>query len=134
MCGIVGIVTKKNRGVKGSLIDILRRLEYRGYDSCGLALINDNVIKVSKTTKGIDILEVASSHIVDSNIGIAHTRWATHGKVDGNNAHPFVSTNGKWAIVHNGIIDNYVNLKQQCLNEGLTFSSDTDSEVVSNLL
>ncbi|MBQ9280087.1 MAG: glutamine--fructose-6-phosphate transaminase (isomerizing) [Clostridia bacterium] len=131
MCGIVGYIGSKS--AENVLISGLRRLEYRGYDSCGIATIHDGKFAVSKTTKRIDDLESNLKEDV-STIGIGHTRWATHGAATIANAHPHVSNSEKFIVVHNGIIENYVALKELLKEKGFQFYSDTDTEVIPNLI
>lgn len=126
MCGIVGYIGKKNS--LPILIKGLRRLEYRGYDSAGVAYIKDNNIKIVKTTGKIDNLDKLLNYNDKSPIGIGHTRWATHGGVDTTNSHPHQA--GSITIVHNGILENYQELKEILTNKGYTFKSDTDTEVL----
>lgn len=132
MCGIVGYIGEKQ--AYPILINGLYRLEYRGYDSAGLAINNDS-LKLYKTKGKVADLE---KHIADKNIsgtvGIAHTRWATHGEPNSINAHPHYSPSGKMAIIHNGIIENYNSLKEELLNRGYEFTSDTDTEVLIHLI
>lgn len=132
MCGIVGYVGCNQ--ATPILLNALEKLEYRGYDSAGIA-IYENKIKVFKDTKKIAELRNDINKLnLNSNVGIGHTRWATHGKPTIENAHPHLSENGKFAIVHNGIIENYIPLKKELLSAGFKFKSDTDTEVVANLL
>ncbi len=132
MCGIVGYVGCNQ--ATPILLNALEKLEYRGYDSAGIA-IYENKIKVFKDTKKIAELRNDINKLnLNSNVGIGHTRWATHGKPTIENAHPHLSANGKFAIVHNGIIENYIPLKEELLSAGFKFKSDTDTEVVANLL
>lgn len=131
MCGIAGY-TGKN--VESVLIDKLKRLEYRGYDSAGIAVNGKNGLVITKTAGMIDNFKKAVKNTVGAKSGIAHTRWATHGKPDEINAHPHVSNDKKWAIVHNGIIENYAELKEELKTKGMVFYSETDSEVVAKLL
>jgi len=133
MCGIVGAIAE--RSIKQTLIDGLKRLEYRGYDSAGLAILNTKHQIVRLRTPGkVGELEnlVAKSHI-DGNIGIAHTRWATHGAPSEENAHPLISHN-EIALVHNGIIENHEELRKFLLEQGYEFTSETDSETVVHLI
>lgn len=135
MCGIIGIINKKNN-ITRKTIDMLKQLEYRGYDSCGITVVkNDNFLTIKSVGK-ISNLEkkLLDYGDISSNISIAHTRWATHGKVCCENAHPHISCKDDVAIVHNGIIENYVDLRNFLVNEGYKFSSDTDSEIICNLV
>ncbi|HLA53927.1 MAG TPA: glutamine--fructose-6-phosphate transaminase (isomerizing) [Flavitalea sp.] len=128
MCGIVGYVG--HREAYPVVLKGLKRLEYRGYDSSGVALL-DKGLKVYKKKGKVAELEDSLIGInTHSNIGIGHTRWATHGEPSDRNAHPHVSSNGKLAMIHNGIIENYNLLKQELLSKGYTFTSDTDTEVL----
>lgn len=131
MCGIIGYVGEENS--VNYLIDGLEKLEYRGYDSAGFAVINNKEIKTIKAVGSPQLLYEKASKIV-ANIGIGHTRWATHGPATLENAHPHLSNNGLFAIVHNGIIENYNLLKQELLKKNYEFRSDTDSEVFAQLL
>lgn len=131
MSGIVGYIGWQN--AVPILIDTLKRLEYRGYDSTGIAVINDSSLGVRKRVGNIDVLkESLYKEPLNGMIGIGHTRWATHGKPTEENAHPHVA--GKIAIVHNGIIENYLSLKESLLKEGRKFLSDTDTEVIAHLI
>ena len=131
MCGIVGGVAE--RCVTDILIEGLKRLEYRGYDSAGLALLNNQkILRERRVGKVANLAEAVSEQHLMGNIGIAHTRWATHGKPTENNAHPHVS--GNVAVVHNGIIENYQELKDDLQALGYVFTSQTDTEVVAHLV
>ena len=134
MCGIVGYIGP--REAYPIILKGLKRLEYRGYDSAGIALYDGNDIKLSKTKGKVDDLEkrVASDITTDGNLGIGHTRWATHGVPNDVNSHPHYSNSGDLVIIHNGIIENYEALKKELLNRGYTFKSDTDTEVLVNLI
>lgn len=134
MCGIVGYIGKKD--AFPILIKGLRRLEYRGYDSAGVALINDNGnLNVCKTKGKVDnLIEYCSDKNVSGSVGIAHTRWATHGEPSAVNAHPHYSESKNLAIIHNGIIENYADLKEKLQAKGVTFRSDTDTEVLVQLV
>ncbi|MGB3130021.1 MAG: glutamine--fructose-6-phosphate transaminase (isomerizing) [Dehalococcoidia bacterium] len=130
MCGIVGYVGE--REAQPVLINCLKRLEYRGYDSCGIALLGGRT-EVYKDAGRIEELEkILQSN--ESRTGIGHTRWATHGKPSEVNAHPHVDCSGKIAVVHNGVIENFLHLKEQLTNEGHTFRSETDTEVIPHLI
>ncbi|NPB04560.1 MAG: glutamine--fructose-6-phosphate transaminase (isomerizing) [Thermotogae bacterium] len=134
MCGIVGYVGRKD--AESVLTVGLQKLEYRGYDSAGIALLSSGEIEVRKKAGRIhDLINSLSSYpLPKAHIGIAHTRWATHGRVCDSNAHPHISQRGLFAVVHNGIIDNYSLLKERLQSEGYSFSSETDTEVIANLL
>lgn len=131
MCGIVGGVAE--RCVTEILIEGLKRLEYRGYDSAGVALLNNQqILRERRVGKVINLADAVAEHQLTGAIGIAHTRWATHGKPSENNAHPHMS--GKVAVVHNGIIENYQELKDDLQALGYVFTSQTDTEVVAHLV
>lgn len=131
MCGIVGGVAE--RCVTDILIEGLKRLEYRGYDSAGLALLNNQkILRERRVGKVANLDEAVSEQQLTGNIGIAHTRWATHGKPTEDNAHPHIS--GNVAVVHNGIIENYQELKDALQAQGYVFTSQTDTEVVAHLV
>lgn len=134
MCGIVGYIGF--RDAYPVLIQGLKRLEYRGYDSAGVALINDEgAMNVYKEKGKVSNLEaIASQRDTTGKIGIAHTRWATHGEPSAVNAHPHVSQSGRLALVHNGIIENYSSLKALLAKEGYIFKSSTDTEVLVQLI
>ena len=128
MCGIVGAIAKHD--VSAMLLEGLQRLEYRGYDSAGMALINgDSIQRLRRLGKVSELQQAVQQYPIDGHIGIAHTRWATHGVPSEKNAHPHISTQ-RIAIVHNGIIENFQTLKDQQIERGFTFSSDTDTEVI----
>ena len=132
MCGILGYVGNGN--ASDFLIEGLRRLEYRGYDSAGIAVYENGKIEIEKKAGRLVNLEKAlESHPLRGNIGIGHTRWATHGKPSDVNAHPHGDENNHFVIVHNGIIENYMDLKKDLLKKGHVFKSETDSEVVAHL-
>ncbi|MBO7520980.1 MAG: glutamine--fructose-6-phosphate transaminase (isomerizing), partial [Opitutales bacterium] len=134
MCGIIGYIGK--REVAPILIDGLKRMEYRGYDSAGVAMINGkNEVDIRKRKGRVSVVagEVESDHF-SAHIGIGHTRWATHGGVTDANAHPHVSSCGRFIMVHNGIIENYENMRSFLVSKGYTFKSETDSEALVNLI
>jgi glucosamine--fructose-6-phosphate aminotransferase (isomerizing) len=134
MCGIVGAASHQN--IVDVLVEGLRRLEYRGYDSCGFAVINEgdakHPIERARTTARVSELAEQGKEFIGT-IGIAHTRWATHGKPDTQNAHPHIS-NGLIAVVHNGIIENYETLQAELKLAGYVFTSETDTEVIAHLI
>jgi glucosamine--fructose-6-phosphate aminotransferase (isomerizing) len=133
MCGIVGYTGP--RQAYPIILKGLKRLEYRGYDSSGVALIKDGTLTVyKKKGKVAELEESLSGTTVDSNIGIGHTRWATHGEPSDRNAHPHTSANGRFSMIHNGIIENYALLKNELVSKGYTFTSDTDTEVLLNFI
>ena len=133
MCGIVGYIG--NKQAYPILIKGLRRLEYRGYDSAGIALLNNGNLNVYKAKgKVSDLVHFAEQKDIEGTIGIAHTRWATHGEPNQVNAHPHFSQSEELAIIHNGIIENYAVLKESLKKHGFTFSSETDTEVLVQLI
>tara|TARA_R110002049_G_scaffold46424_6_gene134919 strand:+ start:2624 stop:4477 length:1854 start_codon:yes stop_codon:yes gene_type:complete len=134
MCGIVGYIG--HREAYPIIIEGLKRLEYRGYDSAGIALFDGTDLKVSKTKGKVADLEARIEKEITKtgNVGIGHTRWATHGVPNDINSHPHVSNSGELVIIHNGIIENYESLKQELISRGYTFHSDTDTEVLINLI
>lgn len=134
MCGIVGYIGK--RDAYEVLIKGLKRLEYRGYDSAGVALLNpENDLHIYKTKgKVADLESYASDKDITGTVGIAHTRWATHGEPNSTNAHPHIGASGNIALIHNGIIENYAVLKQSLIEKGVDFKSNTDTEVLVQLI
>lgn len=132
MCGIVGYIGP--RQAYPIIITGLKRQEYRGYDSTGIALINPELKIYKKKGKVSDLEKTILGENLQANIGIGHTRWATHGEPSDRNAHPHVSASGKLAIIHNGIIENYTQLKTELTNKGYSFKSDTDTEVLLNFI
>lgn len=132
MCGIVGYVG--NRNATDVLLSGLKKLEYRGYDSCGIATILNEELKLHKTIKGIENLYLHTDELEKTNIGIGHTRWATHGGVYEKNSHPHIDNGKRFAVVHNGIIENYLELKDMLMKNGYVFYSETDTEVIPNLI
>ncbi|MCD8483880.1 MAG: glutamine--fructose-6-phosphate transaminase (isomerizing) [Verrucomicrobia bacterium] len=133
MCGIVGYVGKQS--ASPVLLEGLKRLEYRGYDSAGLALWEKGGFEVYKKTGRVEVVgQLVTKAKPASNMGISHTRWATHGGVTDANAHPHVSFDGKLALVHNGVIENFATLKRELSSKGIEFKSETDTEVLVNLI
>src|SRR5471030_1412550 len=132
MCGIVGYTGR--REAQPILLEALARLEYRGYDSAGLATVNGKMYvrkavgRIAELRKLLDIQPLAGTS------GICHTRWATHGNVTEANAHPHLSSDGSVAVVHNGVIENYHELKRQLQLQGVKFKSQTDTEVIAHLI
>ena len=132
MCGIVGYTGK--REAYPVVINGLKRLEYRGYDSTGVALLNGGLKVYKKKGRVADLEESIIGKELHSHIGIGHTRWATHGEPNDRNAHPHTSASGKLAMIHNGIIENYAQIKKELFNKGYSFTSDTDTEVLLNFI
>jgi glucosamine--fructose-6-phosphate aminotransferase (isomerizing) len=133
MCGIVGYIGQ--REAYPIVLKGLKRLEYRGYDSTGVAIIQEGDLLVQKKKgKVVELEEALVGKNMHSNICIGHTRWATHGEPSDRNAHPHLSNNGRLAMLHNGIIENYAQIKQELTNKGYTFKSDTDTEVLLNFI
>ncbi len=134
MCGIVGYIG--HREAYPIVLNGLKRLEYRGYDSAGIALYDGEKIKLCKTKGKVADLElkVSKEMATIGNLGIGHTRWATHGEPNDVNSHPHYSNSGDLVLIHNGIIENYAVLKKELINRGYTFYSDTDTEVLVNLI
>ena len=132
MCGIVGYIGLKQ--AYPILINGLKRLEYRGYDSAGIALINGETNVYKKSGKVNELDEYARKQNIGGTVGIGHTRWATHGEPNDTNAHPHVSEKGYFTLIHNGIIENYSQLKKKLISRGYSFVSETDTEVLANLI
>lgn len=132
MCGIVGYIG--TREAYPIIIKGLKRLEYRGYDSAGVALLNGDMTIFKKAGKVKDLELVVAEEKKNATIGIGHTRWATHGEPNDRNAHPHISHSGNLAIIHNGIIENYASIKEMLVKRGYVFHSDTDTEVLVNLI
>jgi len=132
MCGIVGYIG--NKDAFPILVKGLKRLEYRGYDSAGIALLNGDLNVYKKAGKVSDLEKSIEGQHLSATIGIGHTRWATHGVPNDVNAHPHISQSGNLAIIHNGIIENYAAIKEELQKRGYTFTSDTDTEVLVNLI
>ena len=134
MCGIVGFTGKQNAAPV--LLDGLKKLEYRGYDSAGIAVLDHDAITVAKVSGRIANLceKTQDGTALSGHTGIGHTRWATHGAPTDINAHPHVSNNGRFSVVHNGIIENYLELRDELTKKGYRFDSQTDTEVIVHLL
>lgn len=132
MCGIVGYIGDKN--AYPILMNGLKRLEYRGYDSAGISILKDEINVYKKQGKVADLEQYVSDKDVAGHIGIGHTRWATHGEPNDTNAHPHTSENGYFVLIHNGIIENYTSLKEMLAVNGYSFYSETDTEVLANLV
>lgn len=134
MCGIVGYVGKKQ--AVPVLIDGLKKLEYRGYDSAGVAVMDNGQIKVKKSKGRLSVLEekLKEGEPLNGVMGIGHTRWATHGEPSDTNSHPHLSRSGRFAVVHNGIIENYLKLRRNLIEKGFEFISETDTEVIAHMV
>ncbi|MCB1093187.1 MAG: class II glutamine amidotransferase, partial [Verrucomicrobiae bacterium] len=134
MCGIIGYVGRGNAAP--ILLDGLRRLEYRGYDSSGLAIMNggDRIEMRKKEGRLANLRNLMASSPVEGGCGISHTRWATHGAPTDENAHPHLDRSGRLALVHNGVIENYLKIRNRLETEGHEFASQTDSEVLAHLI
>src|SRR5882672_10527353 len=133
MCGIVGYIGQKN--APPLLLEGLRRLEYRGYDSAGLCLLNHGSLQIRKCVGRVARLaELLNQRPIHGSVGISHTRWATHGLPSDANAHPHVDRSGNLAIVHNGIIENYASLRNKLVRHGHKFKSQTDTEVLAHVI
>jgi glucosamine--fructose-6-phosphate aminotransferase (isomerizing) len=133
MCGIVGYIGENQAAP--ILLEGLSKLEYRGYDSAGIAVFNNNKIEIAKAKGRLAILseKTDGGKAVQGSMGIGHTRWATHGEPSDVNSHPHVSSSGRFAVVHNGIIENYISLKKKLMDNGVEFISETDTEVIAHL-
>ncbi len=133
MCGIVGYIGRQE--ACPILLQGLKRLEYRGYDSAGVAVTNGGAIVVRKCVGKLRALETAIEHeLPRGSVGVGHTRWATHGRPSDENAHPHADCTGTITVVHNGIIENYMSLKERLIEEGHVFASETDTEVIAHLI
>src|SRR5690554_6265254 len=135
MCGIVGYIGKRN--ARPIIMDGLKRLEYRGYDSAGISIIEDDtreIITIKKKGKVSELESVLDLDKFNGSIGIGHTRRATHGEPNDVNAHPHFDMDNKIVIIHNGIIENYKTIKTKLERDGYTFRSETDTEVLANLI
>ncbi|HKC97031.1 MAG TPA: glutamine--fructose-6-phosphate aminotransferase, partial [Methylomirabilota bacterium] len=133
MCGIVGYVGDKS--AVGIIVEGLKRLEYRGYDSAGIAVLNDGTLHVRRAAGRLKMLEgVLGERPLTGSLGIGHTRWATHGRPSEENAHPHTDCDGTLVVVHNGIIENYLEIKDHLASDGHRFKSETDTEVLAHLI
>ena len=132
MCGITAYIG--NNGVEKNLINDLKLLEYRGYDSAGIAVVSNKKLLITRAVGCIKNLEDKIVPDANASIGISHTRWATHGEATIDNAHPHSSNNGEWAVVHNGIIENYSEIRNKLIKNGFSFKSETDTEIVAHML
>ena len=133
MCGIVGYIG--SQGATGIILEGLKRLEYRGYDSAGVAILADGVLQVRRSAGRIRNLEgILRDRPLDGPLGLGHTRWATHGRPSEENAHPHTDCSGSIVVVHNGILENYLPIKARLVAEGHLFKSETDTEVVAHLV
>ncbi len=133
MCGIVGYVGRQKAA--SIILEGLKRLEYRGYDSAGLCVLQGGKLDVAKKAGRVDVLvKECANHRFNGSTGIGHTRWATHGGVTDANAHPHISSDGKFALIHNGVIENYSGMKTFLTAKGYTFKSETDTEALCNLI
>ncbi|MEJ5202650.1 MAG: glutamine--fructose-6-phosphate transaminase (isomerizing), partial [Anaerolineales bacterium] len=133
MCGIVGYIGERN--ATPIILNGLKRLEYRGYDSAGLAVMKNGQIEVRRDVgKLTRLASLVSEQPIEGNIGIGHTRWATHGEPSARNAHPHVGSTGRVVVVHNGIVENFLELREELSSEGVVFNSDTDTETIVHLV
>ncbi|MBP1764468.1 MAG: Glucosamine--fructose-6-phosphate aminotransferase (isomerizing), partial [Firmicutes bacterium] len=133
MCGIVGYVGSNQAAP--FLLEGLTKLEYRGYDSAGIAVMDGSEIKVEKSVGRLGVLQKKlEQRMLQGTIGIGHTRWATHGRPSDLNSHPHTDCSGKFVVVHNGIIENYLELKEKLIERGHVFLSETDTEVVAHMM
>jgi len=133
MCGIVGYIG--SRDAWPIVLKGLKRLEYRGYDSAGIAVMDSFSQKIYKKAGKVNVLEDFAKELdCSGNVGMGHTRWATHGHPSDRNSHPHTSNSGNLSIIHNGIIENYATLKEELLNRGHQFASETDTEVLIHLI
>ncbi|MCC6991113.1 MAG: class II glutamine amidotransferase, partial [Acidobacteria bacterium] len=133
MCGIIGYIGQ--RQVVPLIIEGLRKLEYRGYDSAGIAVVNNGELEIRRSAGKLGNLETAlAADPLSGEYGLGHTRWATHGRPTEENAHPHRDCKGRIVVVHNGIIENYLELKRELQSQGHTFVTETDTEVVAHLV
>ena len=132
MCGIVGYIGKNE--AKNVLIDGLAKLEYRGYDSAGISVLNSKITTVKAKGQLVNLVEKSKNYNLLGSVGIGHTRWATHGEPSDVNSHPHLTENNKISVVHNGIIENYEVLREELIKNGKKFVSQTDTEVIPHLI
>ncbi|MEN6394650.1 MAG: class II glutamine amidotransferase, partial [Anaerolineaceae bacterium] len=133
MCGIVGYIGERDATLV--ILNGLKRLEYRGYDSAGLAILENSHIEIRRDAGKLSHLSLLLDEMpVHGKLGIGHTRWATHGEPSARNAHPHLGMTGDVVLVHNGIVENFLELKEELTAEGVVFNSDTDSEVIVHLI
>src|SRR5579859_1360969 len=133
MCGIVGYVGP--RDATPVILSGLKRLEYRGYDSAGIAVLENGTIAIRRDVGKLENLQRrVEQEPLAGNLGIGHTRWATHGKPSERNAHPHISMDGQFVVVHNGIVENYLDIREDLKARGVVFQSDTDTEVIVHLV
>ena len=133
MCGIVGYIGEQD--ATRIILNGLKRLEYRGYDLAGLAVLEDGHIEIRRDAGKLDkLVSLVKSSPVKGCVGIGHTRWATHGEPSARNAHPHLSANGSFVVVHNGIVENFLELREELTAEGTVFNSDTDTEMIVHLV
>jgi glucosamine--fructose-6-phosphate aminotransferase (isomerizing) len=133
MCGIVGYIGEEDAAT--IILEGLKKLEYRGYDSAGIAVIENGKIQIRRSAGKLEkLITSINEDPLNAKIGIGHTRWATHGVPSARNAHPHVGATGKVVVVHNGIVENYLELREKLRNEGVVFNSDTDSETIVHLI
>ena len=133
MCGIVGYIGE--RDATPIILAGLKRLEYRGYDSAGVAVLDNGDIGIRRDAGKLSRLEkLVHDTPLHGKVGIGHTRWATHGEPNARNAHPHIGSTGEFVVVHNGIVENYLQLREELSAEGTTFNSDTDSETIVHLI
>jgi glucosamine--fructose-6-phosphate aminotransferase (isomerizing) len=133
VCGIVGYIGEKD--ATPIILNGLKKLEYRGYDSAGIAVLQSGKIEVRREAGKLSRLEaLVAEKPISGTLGIGHTRWATHGEPSSRNAHPHVSASGQVVVVHNGIVENFLELREELLAEGVEFKSDTDTEVIVHLV
>src|SRR5512146_2735482 len=134
MCGIVGYIG--SRDATPIILNGLKKLEYRGYDSAGIAVIDEeNCIEVRRDAGKLEhLVDLVSTDPLHGKIGIGHTRWATHGEPSAKNAHPHIGATGKVVVVHNGIVENYLELREDLIAEGVVFQSETDTETIVHLI